>query len=189
MCKTSSTPIINKGPGPIDNTIVNDQSTSLFNFHEKYPIAAMLLFGLLVLIVYFVHRKYCTKKAAARPDDQPALTAPATMIPTAPMPPPSVLFPLQQHLNLQQPFHIQPPINYPWGYPQQTPGNMLPLPALFPRQTPQFTPATRSQIRPANPTSADAQIERNNEEEPIGEATDGVAREFNKDIPYGQRYI
>ena len=108
MCKTSSTPIINKGPGPIDNTIVNDQSTSLINFHEKYPIATMLLFGLLVLIVYFVHRKYCTKKAAAKPDDQPALTAPATMIPTAPMPPPSVLFPLQQHLNLQQPFHIQP---------------------------------------------------------------------------------
>ena len=65
MCKTSSTPIINKGPGPIDNTIVNDQSTSLINFHEKYPIATMLLFGLLVLIVYFVHRKYCTKKAAA----------------------------------------------------------------------------------------------------------------------------
>ena len=189
MCKTSSTPIINKGPGPIDNTIVNDQSTSLINFHEKYPIATMLLFGLLVLIVYFVHRKYCTKKAAAKPDDQPALTAPATMIPTAPMPPPSVLFPLQQHLNLQQPFHIQPPINYPWGYPQQTANNMLPLPALFPRQTPQFAPATRSQIRPANPTSADAQIERNNEEEPIGEATDGVAREFNKDIPYGQRYI
>ena len=140
-------------------------------------------------IVYFVHRKYCAQKAAAKPDDQPSSTAPATMIPTAPMPLPSIMFPLQQHLSLQQPFHIQPPINYPWGYPQQTASNMLPLPALFPRQTPQFTPATRSQIRPANPTSADAQIERNNEEEPIGEATDGVAREFNKDIPYGQRYI
>ena len=111
------------------------------------------------------------------------------MIPTAPMPPPSIMFPLQQHLSLQQPFHIQPPINYPWGYPQQTASNMLPLPAFLPRQTPQFAPATRSQIRPANPTSTDAQIERNNEEEPIGEATDGVAREFNKDIPYGQRYI
>ena len=69
MCKTSSTPIINKGPGPIDNTIVNDQSTSLINFHEKYPIATMLLFGLLVIIVYFVHRKYCAKKDAAKPDD------------------------------------------------------------------------------------------------------------------------
>ena len=53
MCKTSSTPIVNKGSGPTDNTIVNDQSTSLINFHEKYPIATMMLFGLLVLIVYF----------------------------------------------------------------------------------------------------------------------------------------
>ena len=69
MCKTSSTPIVNKGSGPTDNTIVNDQSTSLINFHEKYPIATMMLFGLLVLIVYFVHRKYCAQKAAAKLDD------------------------------------------------------------------------------------------------------------------------
>ena len=190
MCKTSSTPIVNKGSGPTDNTIVNDQSTSLINFHEKYPIATMMLFGLLALIVYFVHRKYCAQKAVTKPDDQPSSTTPATMVPTAPMPPPpSILFPLQQHLNLQQPFNLQPPISFPWGYHQQPPSSMLPLPSFLPRQTPQFAPAARSKIRSVNPTSADAPIERNNEEEPIVEVTDSAAREFNKEIPYGQRYI
>ena len=190
MCKTSNTPIVNKGSGPTDNTIVNDQSTSLINFHEKYPVATMMLFGVLALIVYFIHRKYCAQKAVTKPVDQPSSPTPATMVPTAPMaPPPSILFPLQQHLNLQQPFNLQPPISFPWGYPQQPTSSMLPLPSFLPRQTPQFAPAARSQIRPVNPTSADAPIERNNEEEPIAEVTDSAAREFNKEIPYGQRYI
>ena len=189
MCKTSSTPIVNKGSGPTDNTIVNDQSTSFINFHEKYPVATMMLFGVLALIVYFIHRKYCAQKAVTKPDDQPSSTTPATMVPTAPMAPPSILFPLQQHLNLQQPFNLQPPISFPWGYPQQPTSSMLPLPSFLPRQTPQFAPAARSKIRSVNPTSADAPIERNNEGESIVEVADSTAGEFNKELPYGQRYI
>ena len=185
--------IVNKGSGPTDNEIVNDQSTNLINFHEKYPVATMMLFGVMALIVYFIHRKYCSQKAVTKPVDQPSSPTPAAMVPTAPMaPPPSILFPLQQHLNLRQPFNLQQPINFPWGYHQQPPSSMsgvLPLPAFLPRQTPQIAPAARSKIRSVNPTSADAPIERKNEDESIVEVADGTAGEFSPELPYGQRYI
>ena len=193
MCKASDTTIVNKGSGPTDNEIVNDQSTNLINFHEKYPVATMMLFGVMALIVYFIHRKYCSQKAVTKPVDQPSSPTPAAMVPTAPMaPPPSILFPLQQHLNLQQPFNLQQPINFPWGYHQQPPSSMsgvLPLPAFLPRQTPQIAPVARSKIRSVNPTSADAPIERKNEDESIVEVADGTAGEFSPELPYGQRYI
>ena len=188
MCKASDTTIVNKGSGQTDNEIVNDQSTNLINFHEKHLVATMMFFGVLALIVYFIHRRYCSQKAVTKPVDQPSSPTPAAMVPTAPMaPPPSILFPLQQHLN--QPFNLQQPINFPWGYHQQPPSSMLPLPSFLPRQTPQFAPAARSKIRSVNPTSADAPIERNNEDESIVEVADSTAGEFNKELPYGQRYI
>ena len=88
MCKASDTTIVNKGSGPTDNEIINDQSTNLINFHEKYPVATMMLFGVMALIVYFIHRRYCSQKAVTKPVDQTSSPTPATMAPTAPMAPP-----------------------------------------------------------------------------------------------------
>ena len=100
MCKASDTNIVNKGSGQTDNEIVNDQSTNLISFHERHPVAAVMFFGVLALIIYFIHRRYCSQKAVTNPVDQASSPTPAAMAPTAP---PSVLFPLQQPLNLQQP--------------------------------------------------------------------------------------
>ena len=66
---------------------------------------------------------------------------------------------------------------------------MLPLPSFLPRQTPQFAPAARSKIRSVNQTSADAPIERKNEDESIVEVANSTAGELTQDLPYGQRYI
>ena len=67
MCKRTKNKILNKPGkgGSISSTVINDESTNLFNIHQKH-VSYLAIFIIVAMVAYMIYRKCIKARAAAQ---------------------------------------------------------------------------------------------------------------------------